>query len=91
MRESWRIQINITEDTKLVTHGLYKYSRNPIYLGLLISFLGFFMIAPNALSLCFLILMLSSIGIKIRLEEEHLIRKHPGDFMEYKNNVRRWV
>ena len=42
MGDSWRIGINEEEKTPLVTNKLFKYSRNPIYLGLLISFLGFF-------------------------------------------------
>ena len=91
MGNSWRIGINEKEKTELVTNRLFRYSRNPIYLGLLISFLGFFLIAPNALSLCCLVLSYPSVEIKIRLEEQYLIEKHGDEFQEYMQKVNRWM
>ncbi len=91
MKDSWRIGIDKEEETSLVKHGLYKYSRNPIYLGLGIAFLGFFLLAPNALSFTFLVLMSTSIGIKIRLEEAYMQEKHPKQFEAYTKEVRRWL
>jgi|GEM_PF-5490525 len=40
MVHSWRLKINEKEKTKLVCKGFFKYSRNPIYVGFLISNLG---------------------------------------------------
>ena len=91
MGNSWRTGIDKNIKTELVTNGLFKYSRNPIYLALLISLLGFFLIAPNALSLCCLVLAYPSIEIKIRFEEEHLLKVHPEAFKKYLKKVRRWV
>jgi protein-S-isoprenylcysteine O-methyltransferase Ste14 len=91
MENSWRIGIDESKKTELITNKLFQYSHNPIYLGLLISFLGFFLIAPNALSLCCLALSYPSIEIKIkiRLEDEYLIGKHGDDFQEYMEKVNR--
>ncbi|MEH6777707.1 isoprenylcysteine carboxylmethyltransferase family protein [Maribacter arcticus] len=91
MGDSWRIGIDEKERTELITNKLFRYSRNPIYLGLLISFMGFFFIAPNALSLCCLVLSYPSVEIKIRLEEEYLIQKHGEKFQEYMEKVNRWI
>lgn len=91
MGNSWRIGIDEEEKTELITNNLFQYSRNPIYLGLLISFLGFFLIAPNALSLCCLVLSYPSVEIKIRLEEEYLMNKHGNLFREYMEKVNRWI
>jgi len=91
MGNSWRIGINEREKTELITNRLFQYSRNPIYLGLLISFLGYFLIAPNALSLCCLVLSYPSVEIKIRLEEQYLIEKHGNNFQEYMEQVNRWI
>jgi len=91
MGDSWRIGINQKETTDLVQKGLYKFSRNPIYVGLLVSFLGFFFIAPNALSLSCLALSVPSVAVKIRLEEAYLLEKHGAAFKEYMNKVRRWI
>jgi len=91
MGNSWRIGIDESEKTELITNKLYRYSRNPIYLGLLISFFGFFLIAPNALSLCCLVLSYPSVEIKIRLEEQYLIDKHGNNFRAYMDKVNRWI
>ncbi len=91
MGDSWRIGINHQEKTALVTNSLYQYSRNPIYLGLLTSFLGFFLIVPNVLSLCCLLFSYPSVEIKIRMEEQYLIEKHGKAFQDYMEKVRRWI
>jgi len=91
MGDSWRIGINTEEKTSLVKSGLYRYSRNPIYLSLLISFIGFFLILPNALSLCGLTLGYPSLEIKIRLEEKYLISKHGDSYRQYMSDVNRWI
>lgn len=91
MGDSWRIGINENEKTTLITAGFYRYSRNPIYLGLLISFFGFFFVAPNAMSLCCLALSYPSVEIKIRFEELYLLDKHGASFKKYMGDVRRWI
>src|SRR5210317_1460959 len=62
MSTSWRIGIDYKEKTDLILHGLFKYSRNPIFLGVLISYLGTFLIIPNALS--FSILLVTFVAIQ---------------------------
>jgi len=91
MGDSWRLGVNENEKTKLVKHGFFAYSRNPVYLGILISNIGFFMMMPNAVSLCFLTLNYVALNIKIRLEEFQLISKHQDEYESYFNKVRRWI
>ena len=59
MRESWRIGIDEINKSELVTSGLFSYSRNPIFLGIMIANFGLFLILPNAFTL--LIISLSTI------------------------------
>jgi len=91
MGDSWRIGINKNETTELVTQGFYKYSRNPIYLGLLLSFLGFFLIAPNCFSLCCLAVSYTALETKIRLEEQYLLELHGKKYEDYMDYRRRWI
>ena len=91
MSKSWRIGIDYSEKTKLVSHGLFKYSRNPIFLGVLISYLGTFLIIPNTLSFAILMVTYVSIQTQVRLEEEYLESVQGTDYLEYKMKVRRWI
>lgn len=91
MGNAWRTGIDENVKTELITHGLFKFSRNPIYLGLLISIIGFFLIAPNVISLCCLVLAYPSVEMKIRFEEEHMEKMHLGEFEKYKKDVGRWI
>lgn len=89
MRDSWRIGIDTETKTELITSGLFNYSRNPIFLGMVICLLGLFFVTPNALTLLFLILGYVLIQIQIRLEEVFLTKEHGLDYLSYQKRVRR--
>ncbi len=91
MKNSWRIGIDSEMKTKLVKKGLFKISRNPIFLGLITSLIGLFLITPNAVTLFFLILSFMLIQIQIRLEEEFLIEQHGICYQEYKQKTNRFI
>ncbi len=78
--------------TGLVTNGLYKISRNPMYLGMLIILFGFAIFLGNLTS--FLVLPAFYIVItemQIKPEERILEKKFGKEFLDYKNKVRRWL
>ena len=91
MTKSWRIGIDYEEKTDLISHGLFKYSRNPIFLGVLISYLGTFLIIPNILSFSILLVTFVTIQTQVRLEEEYLENVQGEDYLNYRKSVRRWV
>jgi protein-S-isoprenylcysteine O-methyltransferase Ste14 len=91
MQKSFRIGIPENAKTDLVTTGLFRISRNPIYLGMMVCILGFFFIVPNALSLTVSCLIYVFISMQIRLEEEWLKSHHGEAFTKYMSQVRRWI
>ncbi|WP_422358896.1 methyltransferase family protein [Reichenbachiella sp.] len=91
MSKSWRIGIDYDEKTELINHGLFNYSRNPIFLGVLISYLGTFLIIPNTLSFSVLLVTFITIQTQVRLEEEYLENVQGQDYLKYKAKVRRWL
>lgn len=91
MGNSWRIGIDARQKTALIQTGLYRYSRNPIYLGILLAHLGFFMVLPNVLSFLYLVLSYTTVQLHVRLEEAYLKEKHGVQFLEYCEKVRRWL
>lgn len=78
--------------TTLVRDGLYRYTRNPMYLSLTIIYLAV-SVATNAwwgLLLVIPLLLVVQKGI-IEREEAYLTRKFSDDYLRYKAQVRRWL
>ena len=91
MQKSWRIGIDEEVRTELVQRGLFKVSRNPIFLGLRLMLVGLFLILPNAVMLVILVTGEMLIQIQVRLEEEFLTRTHGEAYLAYQRQVRRWL
>lgn len=91
MANSWRIGIDEKNKTELVTNGLFSFSRNPIFLGVMIANIGLFLIIPNAFTMLIVALLIISINTQIRLEETFLKGSHGETYQEYLNRVRRWL
>lgn len=89
MKQSWRIGIDYENKTKLITHGLFSFSRNPIFLFLLIGLVGMFLLLPNALSFAVLFAAYLVLQVTMRLEEEFLLTQHGTLYAAYKSKVRR--
>ena len=90
MGESWRIGIDHEHRTALVRTGVFSISRNPIFLGMMLTLLGLFLVIPNALTLLAFVMGVVLIQIQVRLEEEFLTKSHGADYLNYTHNVRRW-
>lgn len=91
MKNSWRIGIDSTTKTDLITHGLFSFSRNPIFLGMTMSLFGFFLVLPTAVAFSFLLIGGMLMQIQIRLEEEYLQKEHGQIYTAYKKRVKRML
>ena len=84
--------IKIEKATSLVTSGIFKYSRNPMYLGMvliLISTAVKFSFYGGVLVIVFFVYFITIFQI---LPEEKAMKKLFGeDFLKYKNKTRRWL
>ena len=92
MGASWRYIGSKSNDAKLITHGLFKYSRNPIYVGGLIFFIGVIILLPDYLTILFLIFIFTGLEILVRCHEEpHLRKMHGKAYENYCNEVTRFI
>lgn len=81
-----------TPTPELITTGIYRFSRNPMYLGMTLIQLGIGVAALNAWMI--MLIPPSMLGvylIAIRHEEAYLERKFGDPYREYQTRVRRWV
>lgn len=84
--------ITIKSASSLQTHGIYAYTRNPMYLGLLILYAGLACFFGNCWTLIFMPLLFIIIQhYVIGREEKYLERAFKQDYATYKNKVRRWI
>lgn len=91
MKTSWRVGIDKATKTALVSKGLYKYSRNPAFVGLDFMFIGLFLTFPNVLTFIVFILGVFSIHLLILQEEKHLEIMLGNEYIEYKNKTPRYI
>ena len=75
-----------------VDSGIYKHTRNPMYLGLLLILFSLFLYLKNFLSFLVLPLFVIYITKNQILPEEKVLENLFGDqYKKYKNKVRRWI
>ncbi|WP_166425463.1 isoprenylcysteine carboxylmethyltransferase family protein [Paraglaciecola sp. 20A4] len=78
--------------TTLVTTGVFAYSRNPMYLSLVIMLIGWAVLLGSiwATGIIFLFLLYMT-QFQIKPEERMLIQKFDSEYQLYCSNVRRWL
>tara|TARA_Y100001954_G_C15653006_1_gene523676 strand:- start:9 stop:455 length:447 start_codon:yes stop_codon:yes gene_type:complete len=83
--------INIEKASSLVTGGIFKYSRNPMYLGMLLILISItirFNIYGGILIVGFFVYFITY--FQILPEEKAMLKLFGDDFINYKNKTRRW-
>jgi len=78
--------------TTLVAAGIYRYTRNPMYLGFMLLLAGWAALLGSAWALSGPGLLFAWIDVfQIRPEERALRRKFGEDYESYRRQVRRWI
>lgn len=91
MSNSWRVGIDKNASTELKTKGLFSISRNPVFLDMIISLCGIFLILPNAISLLAAVSTILLFQVQVRLEEDYLLSKHGDSYLNYCQKTPRWL
>jgi len=77
---------------KLVTVGLYRYVRNPMYVGVLFILSGWVIITASPIVLGFSIFMFTAFYFRVKIHEEPWAeRTFAQEWFEYKQHVPRWL
>ncbi|HHE9970474.1 TPA: isoprenylcysteine carboxylmethyltransferase family protein [Haemophilus influenzae 10810] len=78
--------------TKLVSTGIFRFSRNPMYLSLLLILLAWTLWLGNSLAwLGVIVFILVMNHCQIAREEAYLESKFGDEYRRYKQKVRRWL
>lgn len=92
MGASYRIGVEDTERTGLVTGGPFRLVRNPIFSAALVAFLGLTLMVPNPVAIVGLIAVFAGVEAQVRLvEEPYLLRVHGAAYIEYATRAGRFL
>ncbi len=72
MKDSWRAGIPDKDKTELVTTGIYRFSRNPAFLGFDLMYIGVLLLYGNLLTLGFSLFAMMMLHLQILQEERSL-------------------
>jgi protein-S-isoprenylcysteine O-methyltransferase Ste14 len=92
MGRSWRVGVDESERTELVTRGPFALVRNPIYTAMTMVLAGLALMVPSVASLASLVVLVASLEAQTRLvEEPYLVRMHGEAYLRYARRVGRFV
>lgn len=91
MKASWRAGIPEKDKTALVTDGIYRYSRNPAFLGFDLQYIGVLLMFCNLLTGMFTTFAIVMLHLQILQEERHLSAAFGAEYQAYRRQVLRYL
>ena len=91
MKDSWRAGIPEKGRTKLITDGVFAYSRNPAFLGFDLQYIGVTLMFCNGLTVMFTIFAVVMLHMQILHEENYLTAVFGDEYLEYRSHVLRYL
>ncbi len=89
--QSFRVGIDVEHPDKLVTTGIFSFSRNPIYTAFGFILVGQFLIFPNWILLVYLIVGIWLFNRQVLREEDYLKKHYGKEYLEYCKRVGRYL
>jgi protein-S-isoprenylcysteine O-methyltransferase Ste14 len=91
MGDAWRIGVDSSERTELVTYGPFAVVRNPIFAAMIPAFTGIALLAPNVVTLTGAMLVMVALELQTRfIEEPYLAAVHGERYAAYAAEVGRF-
>lgn len=91
MKDSWRAGIPDKDKTELVTNCIYKFSRNPAFLGFDFMYAGVLLMYFNPLTAVFSLFAAVTLHLQILQEEKYLTSVFGSSYTAYKSRVFRYL
>lgn len=91
MKDSWRAGIPDKDKTELVTSGIYRFSRNPAFLGFDMMYIGVLLMYCNLLTGFFTAFAMVTLHLQILQEEKYLAGVFGKEYREYRKRVFRYL
>lgn len=90
MKDSWRAGIPQNDKTKLVTNGIYSFSRNPAFLGFDLMYIGILLLYCNLFTAVFSAFAIIMLHLQILQEEKYMASTFGEEYLNYKHKTMRY-
>jgi len=89
--KSFRVGIDPDRPDRLVTTGVFAFSRNPIYVAFALVLLGQFLVFSNWILVVYLVAAIALFHRQVLREEEFLKKQYGREYLEYCDRVKRYL
>ena len=83
--------VNFENSTKLVTSGLYKFVRHPMYASLLLLGWGMFFKSIHPASIALILVITLALYLTCKVEEKEMITRFGKEYEDYMKRTRMWI
>ena len=91
MGRAWRVGVRAGDAPLFVSHGLFRFSRNPIFVGMMLVGLATALVSANWWSWAALALFIASYAVQVQIEEAHLDASFGDAYRTFRSRVPRWL
>jgi protein-S-isoprenylcysteine O-methyltransferase Ste14 len=76
---------------KVITKGLYRFSRNPMYVGLILLQIGLGIACASWLYLLLTVVLMILLNANSPAEERYCLYRYRDDYRKYMNSTPKWI
>lgn len=91
LKDSWRVGVIDEQETKLITSGIYRFTRNPYFVSYLLMFMGYSILLQNVLLIILSVIGFGLVHWMVRKEERYLLSIHGDMYRQYQQSTRRYL
>jgi protein-S-isoprenylcysteine O-methyltransferase Ste14 len=92
MGSSWRVGVDRTEATRLITNGPFRWVRNPIYSAMVTLGIGLAMLVSSIYTVLGTVAMAAFVEWQVRaVEEPYLVSRHERDYARWSATSGRFI
>jgi protein-S-isoprenylcysteine O-methyltransferase Ste14 len=91
MGRAWRVGVREGDAPLFVSHGLFRFSRNPIFVGMILVGLAIAMVSATWWGRAALSVFVASCAVQVRIEEAHLASSFGEAYRSFYRQVPRWL
>ena len=91
MGASWRVGVRPGERTELVSEGLFRWVRNPIFTGMVVALAGLAVLAPTWVTAAAVVALVVAVEVQVRSVEEPYLANEVAGWVQYAVRAGRFV